>query len=201
MDTITDVRIDESQRQALSRLLQKARAEGVQLMRDRDGRHFATSTSQPGHLHYVTGYSCDCRGFVTHGRCKHYAALLSALGWLEPAPTGCETLAITCSHVSGHYSLSNEPEWVEPVTTIAIDGVDKVRITGDTFALSVHWLEQNRPIDDLTGCTHPYLDHAGAVEYWIHSLDDRVPAHVPMQAAGLFPAGEFVDDEPALAVA
>jgi len=69
----------------------------------------------------------------------------------------------------------------------------KVRIVGDTFALSVHWIEQGRPIDDLTGATPSFLDHYGAVAYWIEALDTRVPAHVAMQEAGLFPAGEFVD--------
>ncbi len=85
MDT-TRIEITETQRQALTRLLDKARAEGVTLSRDQDGRHYASSVSQPGTRHYVTGYSCDCRGFATHQRCKHLAALLSALGWLPGTP-------------------------------------------------------------------------------------------------------------------
>ena len=196
MNTITDVRITETERTALIRLLTKAKAEGVKLLRDQDGRHYASSTSTPGRRYLVTGYSCTCRGFVAHQRCKHHAALLSALGWLQgdpkpdPAP-----MAITLAHVDGHYSLAVDPEWVEPVTTIQIDGDDKVRVTGDTFGLSVHWIENGRPIDDLTGATPSYLDHYECVRYWIGSLDDRVPTHVPMQAAGIFPAGEFVDAE------
>ena len=75
----------------------------------------------------------------------------------------------------------------------------KVRITGDTFGLSVHWIENGKPIDDLTGATPSYLDHYEAVTYWIRSLDDRVPSHIPMQAAGLFRAGEFTDAEPVAA--
>lgn len=202
MDTITDVRITETERTALTRLLAKAKAEGVKIIRDEDGRHFASSVSQPGTRHYVTAYSCDCRGFVAHQRCKHHAALLSALGWLQGAPAtdaGTEALAITCAHVDGHYSLAADPEWQEPRTEIMIDGDVKVRIVGDTYGLSVHWLEGGRPIDDLTGCTPSYMDHYEAVRYWIASLDTRVPAHVAMQEAGLFPAGEFVDAQPVAA--
>lgn len=193
MDTITEVRITETERTALTRLLAKAKAEGVQLLRDHAGRHFATSATTPGTRYLVTGYSCECRGFLAHGRCKHHAALLASLGWFEATPAVIAPLAITCAHVGGHYTLAAEPEWIEPRTEIMIDGDVKVRITGDTFGLSVHWIEQGGPIDDMTGCTPSYLDHADAVAYWIGSLDDRVPAHVPMQDAGIFPAGEFVD--------
>ncbi|MDQ3654246.1 MAG: hypothetical protein M3457_04105, partial [Chloroflexota bacterium] len=132
MNTTTEIRITETERTALTRLLAKAKAEGVTLIKDADGRHFASSVSEPGKLHYVTGYSCDCRGFVAHGRCKHYAALLASKGWLDTAPVGTDPLAITCTHVNGHYSLDRAPEWVEPVTTIQIDGADTVRVTGDT---------------------------------------------------------------------
>jgi hypothetical protein len=68
------------------RLAAKARQQGVKLTRGEDGRHYASSTSTPGKLHYVTGLSCDCRGFIAHGRCKHHSALLSALGWLQSDP-------------------------------------------------------------------------------------------------------------------
>ena len=30
----------------------------------------------------MTGLSCDCRGFIAHQRCTHYALLLERLGWL-----------------------------------------------------------------------------------------------------------------------
>ena len=196
MDTITDVRITETERTALTRLLAKAKAEGVKLIRDQDGRHFASSTSTPGRHYLVTGYSCTCRGFVAHQRCKHHAALLSALGWLQGDPEPDPGMAITCAHVGAYYTLAAEPEWMEPRTEILVDGDVKVRIVGNTFGLSVHWIENGRPIDDLTGCTPSYLDHYRAVAYWIEALDTRVPAHVPMQEAGLFPAGEFVDAEP-----
>jgi len=108
-------------------------------------------------------------------------------------------MTITCAHVDAHYTLATEPEWQELRTEILVDGDVKVRIVGDTFGLSVHWLEGGRPIDDLTGCTPSYLDHYEAVRYWIESLDTRVPAHVAMQEAGLFGAGEFVDAEPMVA--
>jgi len=198
LDTVTET-VDHARR----RLAEKARQEGVRLTLDDDGRWYASSVSQPGTRHYVTAYSCDCVGYCNHQRCKHHAALLACLGWLDldddPEPTPPAPMTITLAHVSAHYSLAADPEWVEPRTTILVDGVDKVRITGDTFGLSVHWLENGRPIDDLTGATPSYMDHAEAVTYWIGSLDTRVPAHVAMQNAGLFPAGEFVDAEPVAA--
>ena len=201
MVTTTQVRITETERTSLLRLLAKARAEGVKLTRDQDGRHYATSTSTPGRRYLVTGYSCTCRGFIAHQRCKHLAALLAAKGWLDgtPEPTPPAPMAITLAHVSAHYSLDADPQWMEPFTEIVVDGEPKIRITGDTYALSIYWLEDGRPIDDLTGATPSYLDHAECVRYWIESLDTRVPAHVAMQEAGLFPAGEFVDAEPMVA--
>ncbi len=78
--------IRETIDQARVRLADKARTTGVQLRRDDRGRYWASSTSQPGHWHAVTGYSCDCVGFVSHARCRHHSALLAALGWL-PDPT------------------------------------------------------------------------------------------------------------------
>ena len=200
MITTTEIRITETERTALTRLLAKARTEGVKLLRDQDGRHFATSTSTPGRRYLVTGYSCTCRGFIAHQRCKHLAALLAAKGWLDGTPDPDPApMAITLAYVDGHYSLDAEPEWMEPFTTILVDGEPKIRIVGDTFGLSAHWIEQGKPIDDLTGAMPSDLDHYGAVDYWIGSLDTRVPAHVAMQNAGIFPAREFTDAEPVAA--
>jgi len=200
MITTTEIRITETERTALTRLLAKARAEGVKLTRDQDGRHYATSTSTPGRRYLVTGYSCTCRGFIAHQRCKHLAALLAAKGWLDGTPDPDPApMAITLAHVDGHYSLDAEPEWMEPFTTILVDGEPKIRITGDTYGLAVDWLENDRPIDDLTGAMPSDLDHYGAVDYWIGSLDHRVEAHIPMQNAGIFPAREFTDAEPVAA--
>ena len=94
------IRLEAERDEAIRRLARKARAEGVRFYRDaRDGRHYASSVSCPGTMHYVTGVSCDCMGFASHGRCKHHSALLVALGWVaddttpEPDPivtTGTE---------------------------------------------------------------------------------------------------------------
>lgn len=102
---VSMVRKSESREDALIRLANKARAEGVKLYQDpKDGRYYASSVSNPGHMHYVTGFSCDCAGFVQHGRCKHYAALMSALGWIatpEPEPTAPATGPAVCGQCSG----------------------------------------------------------------------------------------------------
>ena len=82
------VRLEAARDDAVRRLARKARAEGVQLYRDaKDGRHYASSVSHPGKFHYVTGVSCDCMGFASHGRCKHHSALLVALGWVADDTT------------------------------------------------------------------------------------------------------------------
>lgn len=89
---VQDISISETEGHAFRRLLAKARAEGVRIGQDKAGRWWASSTSQPGTFYALTAYSCTCKGFQGHQRCKHYAALLSALGWLpegvmEPEPT------------------------------------------------------------------------------------------------------------------
>lgn len=76
----------ETHDEAIYRLADQAVQRGVQIYRTPDGRHYATSISNPGELHYVTAYSCDCRGFARHQRCTHHGALLAHLGWL-PAST------------------------------------------------------------------------------------------------------------------
>jgi len=96
MSTITTA--PKSRGAALIRLADQARTSGVRLYQDRaDGRFYASSRSQPGTFHRLTGFSCSCQGFIRHGRCSHLAVLHSALGWLEspeptpPAPASCPT--------------------------------------------------------------------------------------------------------------
>src|SRR5215212_2486852 len=74
------------------RLADLAHERGLQLFRDGQ-RWYCSSASDRGGCHYVTGFSCDCPGFIAHQRCTHHALLLERLGWLpeveEPAPAGC----------------------------------------------------------------------------------------------------------------
>jgi len=194
MDTIKTAELEH-----VMRLAAKAKAEGVRLYVDRrDNRHYASSASIEGRLYFVTLASCTCPGFATHQRCKHWAALQLATA-LDGTPEPDPAMTISCAHVDGHYTLATEPEWMEPRTTILVDGVEKVRIVGDLHGLSVYWIEGGRVIDDMTGATPSYLDHYECVRFWIESLDTRVPAHIPMQDAGLFPADEFVDADSIIA--
>jgi len=88
MDTTAKMKATETLEAARIRLAAKARIDGVRIVRDPiDGRHYATSISQPGRFHYVTLLSCDCPGFIHAGRCRHHSALLAALGQLPPKPT------------------------------------------------------------------------------------------------------------------
>ncbi len=60
--------------------------DGVKLIRSTAGRYFAESQSRPGTLWLLTGFSCQCPGFVGHQHCRHHRALMSALGWTRGAP-------------------------------------------------------------------------------------------------------------------
>jgi hypothetical protein len=77
----------------LHRLATIAQARGLGLTQESATVWFCSSASSP-EPHYVTGLSCDCRGFMEHQRCTHYALLLDRLGWLPevedvPVPDAC----------------------------------------------------------------------------------------------------------------
>ncbi len=97
----------ETREDALMRLATQARASGVRLYQDRnDGRFYASSRSQPGTFHRLTGFSCTCPGFVRHSRCAHLAALHSALGWLADDPTPEPPAMSTCGECGGMGEIS-----------------------------------------------------------------------------------------------
>lgn len=81
----------ETEAAALHRLAAQARDRGVKIVHNLvTNHHWATSVSRPGKLHAVTLLSCDCLGFVTHGRCTHHAAILDyycSLPPIEPVAT------------------------------------------------------------------------------------------------------------------
>jgi hypothetical protein len=84
----TTLRPIETPEQAIRRLAAKARACDVRVYRyPGTGEFYANSYSQPDILHRVTRFSCDCPGFIRHGRCMHHAALVHHLGELPPEPT------------------------------------------------------------------------------------------------------------------
>ncbi len=102
MGIITTSTTPES-KEALVRLAAKAKADGIKLYQDpKDGRFYASSRSKPGTFHYLTGFSCTCRGFITHQRCSHLAALHSALGWLDPTPPAVSSpITSNCGECQG----------------------------------------------------------------------------------------------------
>ncbi len=193
----------ETLEEAQGRLARKARETGVQLRVDDQGRHWGSSTSQPGHWHALTGFSCDCRGFVHSGRCKHHAALLSALDWLaddpEPSPP---VAAVAVVHVPGHWSTGGwlvstlDIEWTDPVTIITIDGDSAVRVTGDGFDVAAHWLENGHAVDSMTSATPSGMTHRAAVEYWVRALAASVDVDSLLFDAGLHEDRDAWDDLP-----
>lgn len=83
---------------ALVRLVGKARQEGVKLQHNpATGQYLASSVSTPGTRHALTPAGCDCTDFAQYGRCKHYAALMAALGFL-PQPGEAVPVPSTCRH-------------------------------------------------------------------------------------------------------
>ena len=74
-------------------------------MRDTDGEYWVTSISEPGRLYRVSPESCGCRGFATHRRCRHVAALWSYLGYFDPTPEPTPMLG-TCSECRGQGMVS-----------------------------------------------------------------------------------------------
>jgi hypothetical protein len=86
----------------LHRLAALAHERGLRLTQAQETVWFCSSASTPDAPHYVTGLSCDCRGFIEHQRCTHHALLLEHLGWLpelEDAPAPAST--VPCWHCSG----------------------------------------------------------------------------------------------------
>jgi hypothetical protein len=80
---------------ALHRLALLARERGLRILRDREGRFLVTSHSHPRLVYYVTAVSCECPGFIRHGRCTHQALLLFELGWL-PEVEGMPSPLVKC---------------------------------------------------------------------------------------------------------
>jgi hypothetical protein len=82
----------------LHRLAALDQVRGLRLTQESESVWFCSSASQHGEPHYVTGLSCDCRGFQEHQRCTHYALLLDHLGWL---PEVAESAPAPCANCSG----------------------------------------------------------------------------------------------------
>lgn len=93
----------ESLASALTRLAEKAHAEGLVIIDDLRLAPVAcrVTSSRPGEAPYVVSlapgrcHGCDCPGYEKHQRCKHYALCLEAAGWLPevdppegPPPAG-----------------------------------------------------------------------------------------------------------------
>jgi len=101
----------ETHDERIVRLARTARERGIRVYSDDAGQQwFATSSSQPGVLHYVTAVSCTCRGFVFSGACTHNAALLDRQNWL---PRVVEELPATvpCYPCDGTGEIWSKGEW------------------------------------------------------------------------------------------
>jgi len=203
-------RVQETEREAIARLLDKAKVEGVAIVRDHtDGRFYASSVSKPGAMHYVTAYSCTCIGFSRHQRCKHLVALWSHLGYFgpepdpEPTPACCPAVAVV--HVPGHWSTggwlisTRDISWTSSTTTIAISDIDVVRISGDDHDVRAHWLENGHADDDLTASMPSGMSHRAAAAHWLRSLAASASVDSLLFDAGIPEDRDLWDDLPDVA--
>jgi hypothetical protein len=116
----------------LWRLAEQGRGNGVQIFQELStGAWYATSASRAGALHYLTGLSCTCEGFIYAGRCQHHAMLLERLGWLP--------------------DVADDETDPEPATTPAPVSVPGISITGSGNAYTVPVATPTPvPVVDLT---------------------------------------------------
>jgi hypothetical protein len=109
-------RPNESHDQAVRRLAEVARERGLAVHWHDCGprrEYYVTSAGSPGLLHRCTLVSCDCEGFVRHGRCTHHSALLAELDELPPLP---------------------EPPTPEPMATVRGERVEQWHINNERHA-------------------------------------------------------------------
>ena len=86
---VATVRTQETGYEAMVRLAEKARAEGVKLYHDPvTGSYVASSGTDASKAYVVTPHSCECQGWAQWGRCKHVAALHAAIGWIAKPGEG-----------------------------------------------------------------------------------------------------------------
>jgi len=96
------------------RLADLAHERGLRLFRD-GPRWFCSSASDAGASHYVTGFSCDCPGFISHQRCTHHALLLERLGWLPELEATWEIPKLVATSEIGKLESTGESPQLEPV--------------------------------------------------------------------------------------
>jgi DnaJ-class molecular chaperone len=85
----------------LHRLAALAQTRGLRLTQESATVWFCSSSRQHSDPHYVTGLSCDCRGFQEHQRCTHQALLLAHLGWLPEVDDPPAPATVSCPNCSG----------------------------------------------------------------------------------------------------
>lgn len=71
------------QRSTWTRMLAKARSEGIQVRQLGSGMWITTSGSDADAAYAVDLRECECPGHAYHGYCKHRAALAAKLGHLR----------------------------------------------------------------------------------------------------------------------
>ena len=80
---LTNRRSSETPAQITRRLAYQAINAGIRVYQyPHTGEFYTSSYAEPDILHRVTRLSCDCRGFIRHGRCAHHSALLHFIGEL-----------------------------------------------------------------------------------------------------------------------
>lgn len=123
--------VQETHAEAMQRLLRVARESGVKLLRSREGDYFATSVSEPGRLYAVTETSCGCRGFASHGRCRHLAAYLEHQRQEAAKDAGIRVEHTPGGWVEDDINHTDRLRYRKSRTSIYQDGIEVFRISGD----------------------------------------------------------------------
>jgi len=172
--------------QRLEALADKAMREGVRILRTLDsGEAFALSTSQPNRLYRLTAHSCQCKGFLYYGRCKHHALLLRQLGFLGTLPAEEDTATVTVSvevHTSGGvYGFDHE--WVPRTTTLHVDGMPRVRVEEDVTGVMSWYLSERYADTDVSGdVPSGVYTFRDVVAYWTKELHRLETEHQTWKA-------------------
>jgi len=173
--------------QRLQALADKAVREGVRILRTIDtGEAFALSTSQPGHLYRVTAVSCQCKGFLYHGRCKHNALLLRELGYLDVAQHASTdatdvVVNVTIETTGGVYGFDRE--WIPRSAYLSVDGHRRVRVDEEITGVTSAYLSDRYADTDVTGDVPAHLHtFRDVVAYWTKELHRLETEHQTWKA-------------------
>jgi hypothetical protein len=120
------------------------------------------------------------------------------LGWLNediiPEPEPTKAPIVELQHTPGEWmddelTPAGMVRWVKVRTSLLIDGVEEVRVTGDDDKVSAVFRPGRESAKDL----HVLSSHFDTVVHFARTLDS-VGYELALAAAEMFPAEEFLEE-------